>query len=142
MEGYLLSGGESTLYGLELGRQGHRRWSDPAAAEKMLREQFRLTIEDAYNLKVKSPTQVEKLAGMDKASLAKAKKRAKKGEAMPAEEQPIVGPVQWKRINALIVRNPAKPSVKLKASITTPYTAPALDGASFESVAEPGDDLA
>jgi hypothetical protein len=104
MEGHLLSGGESNLYGLELGRQGPRRWSDPDEAEKMLREQFRLTIEESYNLKVKSPTQVEKLAGMDKASIsAKKPKRVKKGEAAPAPlppaEPPIVGPTQWKRIS-------------------------------------------
>jgi hypothetical protein len=140
MEGYLLSGGESTLFGLELGRQGHRRWSDADAAEKMLREQFRLTIEDAYNLKVKSPTQIEKLANMDKASLAKAKKHAKKPETTEPLPPPVVGPVQWKRIGQLIVRNPAKPSVKLKDKIKTPYTPPALDGGAFQPAAESDDD--
>jgi hypothetical protein len=144
MEGHLLSGGESTLFGLELGRQGHRRWSDPEAAEKMLREQFRLTIEEAYNLKVKSPTQVEKLAGMDKASIAKGKPpRKKKGEDRPVPVEPItppiVGPRQWKAITELIVRNPAKPSVKLKDKIKTPYTPPALDGGAFQPVVDDDD---
>lgn len=146
MEGHLLGGGASDLFGLELGREGHRRWSDPAEAEKMLRETFRLKLEDAFNLKVKSPTQIEKLAGMDKASLsAKKPKKAKKGEEAPPPAAPalppIIGPVQWKRIGSLIVRNPAKPSVKPKSAIKAPYEVPKLDADDFQPVAESGDDL-
>ena len=46
-------------FGLELGRQGPRKWADKEAVEKLVREQFRLREADAYNMKLKSPTQFE-----------------------------------------------------------------------------------
>ena len=70
------------------GKLGNRAWSDKAAAEKMLREQFRLPVEKAYDLSVISPTTAEKLA--------------KAGD---------IGPRQWKTAEALIVRAPGKPHV-------------------------------
>jgi hypothetical protein len=86
------------------------------------------------------------MAGMDKASIsAKKPKKTKKGEAAPSPqppaEPPIVGPTQWKRISSLIVRSPAKPSVKPKAAIKTPYAPPPLDAGDFETVVE-ADDMA
>lgn len=43
------------------GRQGNRAWTDEAAAEEMLRKRFRLPMEEAYSMKVISPTQAEKV---------------------------------------------------------------------------------
>lgn len=43
------------------GKRGSRAWSDESAAEKMLRERFRLKVEEAYSMKLISPTQAEKL---------------------------------------------------------------------------------
>lgn len=48
-------------YKLVQGKRGNRAWSDVAVAEDLLRKKFRLTIEEAFNLKLKSPTQIEAL---------------------------------------------------------------------------------
>lgn len=48
-------------YKLVQGRQGNRSWTDAAAAEDLLRKQFRLPLEDAFTMKLKSPTQIEAL---------------------------------------------------------------------------------
>jgi hypothetical protein len=106
----MLAGGSVPGFGLELGRQGARKWVDPAAAEEVLRKQMRLTVEEAYNLKIKSPTQVEKLT---------------------EGEKPIVGPRQWKKLQDLVDRSPAKPSVKPVGLIKKPYQVPALDAGAF-----------
>ena len=55
----LLNREEVPGFGLELGRQGPRKWADKEAVEKLVREQFRLREADAYNMKLKSPTQFE-----------------------------------------------------------------------------------
>jgi hypothetical protein len=88
VERCLLAGQPVPGFKLVQGKQGNRAWSDPAAAEKMLREQFRLKVEDAYDLKLISPTSAEKLA--------------KAG---------TIGPRQWKAAEALIVRAAGKPHV-------------------------------
>jgi hypothetical protein len=59
--GILQSGGEVPGYKLVRGKRGARRWADAAAAEEYLRKTVRLPIEKAYNLKLVSPTQAEKL---------------------------------------------------------------------------------
>lgn len=61
VERELFNGRPVPGYKLVQGKRGNRAWSDPTAAEDLLRKQFRLTIEDAFNLKLKSPTQVEAL---------------------------------------------------------------------------------
>ena len=75
-------------YKLVQGKRGARQWADPAEAEKVLREQFRLPIEKAYDLKLISPTTAEKLA--------------KAGE---------IGPRQWAKVIPLIVQRDGAPSV-------------------------------
>lgn len=114
-ERQMLAGGKVPGFGLELGRQGARKWADPAVAEETLRKQMRLPIEDAYNLKLKSPTQIEKLTEGDK---------------------PLVGPRQWKKLQEMVIRPPAKPSVKPVGAIKNPYTPPALDAGAFPQVDE------
>ena len=88
VERRLLAGQPVPGYKLVQGKQGNRAWSDKAEAEKLLREVFRLPIEKAYDLALISPTSAEKLA--------------KAGD---------IGPRQWTRAEALIVRPAGKLSV-------------------------------
>lgn len=113
-------------FGLELGRQGHRKWGETAEAEKAFKT-FRLTVEQMYDLKLISPTRAEELA---------TQKRNRKGE--PVGPEPVIGPTQWKRLQKLIKREPAKPSVKPLDKIKELWVPPALDGGSFTEV--PGDE--
>lgn len=84
-----LSAGEPVPgYKLVQGKRGNRQWADPTEAEKVLREQFRLPVEKAYDLKLISPTTAEKLA--------------KAGE---------IGPRQWAKVIPLIVQRDGAPSV-------------------------------
>ncbi len=84
-----LSNGEPVPgYKLVPGKRGARQWADPAEAEKVLREQFRLPVEKAYDLKLISPTTAEKLA--------------KAGD---------IGPRQWPKLQPLIVQKDGAPSV-------------------------------
>jgi hypothetical protein len=80
-------------YKLVQGKKGARAWGDKEAAEKLLKEQFRLTTEQAYNLKLISPSQAEKLA------------TPPKKEGQPAA---IIGPRQWKKAKELIVQPTGK----------------------------------
>lgn len=84
-----LSAGEPVPgYKLVPGKRGNRQWADPAEAEKVLREQFRLPVDKAYDLKLISPTTAEKLA--------------KAGD---------IGPRQWAKVIPLIVQKDGAPSV-------------------------------
>ena len=114
-ERQMLAGGSVPGFGLELGRQGARKWVDPKAAEEVLRKQMRLTVEEAYNLKIKSPTQVEKLT---------------------EGTTPVVGPRQWKKLQELVDRSPPRPSVKPVGLIKKPYQVPALDAGAFPQADE------
>lgn len=70
------------------GKRGARTWSDAKAAEELLRKTFRLPIEQAYDLKLISPTSAEKLV--------------KAG---------AIGPRQWEKAKDLITQPDGKPSV-------------------------------
>lgn len=84
-----LSAGEPVPgYKLVQGKRGARAWANPTEAEKVLREQFRLPVEKAYDLKLISPTTAEKLA--------------KAGD---------IGPRQWAKVIPLIVQRDGAPSV-------------------------------
>ena len=132
VERRLLAGETVEGFGLELGRQGPRKFADEEAAENLLRRQMRLKLEDAYDFKLKSPTQIEKLSKPTK-------------DDGGAEVPPVIGPRQWKKVEALIVRSDAKPSVKPAATIKTPYVVPKPSGDDFapvtESAAADEDDL-
>jgi hypothetical protein len=82
---------------LVLGRGGPRKWMDPEKAEDYLRKTVRIKVEDTYNLKLKSPTQIED-------QVVKAKKMTDR---------------QWGNMQYNIVRTPAKLSVA-KASDKRP----------------------
>lgn len=73
---------------LVAGKRGARAWSNPQAAEELLRKTFRLNIEQAYDLKLISPTSAEKLV--------------KAG---------AIGPRQWEKAKDLITQPEGKPSV-------------------------------
>lgn len=84
-----LSAGEPVPgYKLVQGKRGARTWANWTEAEKVLREQFRLPVEKAYDLKLISPTTAEKLA--------------KAGD---------IGPRQWAKVIPLIVQRDGAPSV-------------------------------
>jgi hypothetical protein len=93
---------------LVAGKRGNRQWANPDEAEKVLREQFRLPVEKAYDLKLISPTSAEKLA--------------KAGE---------IGPRQWAKVIPLIVQKDGAPSVAPAAdprpAITVQPVAEAFD---------------
>ena len=72
------------------GRRGKRTWADPSEAEKLLKDTFRLKVEEMYDLKLISPTTADKLH---------------KGET------PVIGPRQWKKVEALITQRDGLPSV-------------------------------
>lgn len=130
VERRLLAAEEVPGYKLVQGRQGNRVWSDEKAAEEMLRKQFRLPIEQAYNLELISPTQAEKLAP----------KFDKEGKAKPGQAETPIGERQWKKLVPLIVRSDGKLSV---APVTDPRPAhvvtPVADD--FATVEEEGADL-
>jgi hypothetical protein len=81
-----------------------------------------------YEKKLISPTTAEKLAGFDRG-----KKKVKPGET------PKISEIRWKKMQKLIMRSPAKPSVKPIEKITEPWTPPAPDGSAFGVVPEEDD---
>jgi hypothetical protein len=97
----LLAGQQVPGFKLVLGKAGARKWADEAAAEDMLRKQFRLPVEKAYDLSLISPTTAEKLK--------------KAGD---------IGERQWKKAEALIVRSEPKPSVALATDKRDAYVPP------------------
>ena len=75
-------------YKLVAGKRGNRAWRNDKAAEELLRKTFRLTIEQAYDLKLISPTSAEKLT--------------KAG---------VIGDRQWTKVAELITQPEGKPAV-------------------------------
>lgn len=107
-ERVMLAGGELEDFGLELGRKGNRTFKDPEAATLLLRKKFRLKLEDCFNLKLKTPTQLEALTKpitLEDGSV----------------ESPPLGEKRWEQLCALVTQGDPKPSVKPKAVIKTPY---------------------
>lgn len=88
VERRLLAGTPVPRWKLVQGRAGARAWSDTEAAEEYLRKTVRLKVEQAYDLKLISPTSAEKLL---KAGAIK--------------------PKQWEKIETLVTRSEGRPSV-------------------------------
>jgi len=84
----LTEGEQVPGFKLVAGKRGNRAWSSEADAEEVLRKQMRLPIEKAFNLKLITPPQAEKLA--------------KAGD---------IGPRQWPKLQALITQKDGAPSV-------------------------------
>lgn len=118
VERRLLLDQEVPGFGLELGRQGPRKWKDREEIEELLRKKMRLSTEDVYNLKLKSPTQLEEMTKVPKGST----------------EKPLIGPRQWTSLKALVVRSDPKPSVKPANAITKPYKPTKPDASDFTAV--------
>jgi hypothetical protein len=88
VETRLMSGIPVPGFKLVQGKRGHRAWSDKTAAESLLKDTFRLKVEEMYDLSLISPTSAEKLS--------------KTG---------AIGPRQWIKVQSLITQPEGKPSV-------------------------------
>lgn len=86
----LQAGHEVPGYKLVEGGKGNRAWLDEAQVEGMLKT-MRLQPEEMYDFKLISPTTAEKLATQG--------------------EKPVIGPRQWKKLQAAIVRANREPKV-------------------------------
>ena len=87
VERRLLAGDGVPGYKLVQGKRGARQWTDPKAAEAMLKS-MRLPVEKAYDMKIISPTTAERLF--------------KAGD---------IGPRQWPKLGDLIVQREGSPHV-------------------------------
>jgi hypothetical protein len=85
VERRLLAGGAVEGWKLVEGKRGARAWADEKAAEELLRGKFRLTYEEAYDMKLISPTKAEKVLKDS--------------------------PRRWAQLEPLITQNGGKPSV-------------------------------
>ncbi len=109
VEGRLVKDEKVPGYKLVQGRKGARAWSDEAAAEALMRQKFRLKVEEAYDLKLISPTKAEKILG----------------------EQPK----RWAQLEKLITQSDGKPSVAPESDKRPAISvAPNADG--MENIAE------
>lgn len=106
----LAEGRDLPGFKLVAGKRGARAWTDAKAAEELLRKQFRLTVEQAYDLKLISPTSAEKLA--------------KSGD---------LGPKQWAKVQELIHQPDGKPHVA-PVSDSRPALAIAAKASEFDIV--------
>jgi hypothetical protein len=107
VERRLLRGDSVEGWGLELGRQGPRKWSQPQTVDEYLTNTVRLNVRQMCEVTLKSPTQLEKLA-----------------KAPTPKEKPLIGPRQWASLQKYIDRSPPKPSVKRALDIKEPYKVP------------------
>lgn len=99
----LLAGEDVPGYKLVAGKQGNRSWSDATEAEKVLKS-MRLKDADMYDFTLISPTTAEKLA-------PKYDKEGKVKPTKPGAPEPLIGPRQWVKLQALITRKPGNPHV-------------------------------
>ena len=118
----LLAGTPVPGFGLELGRKPPRKWDDVEGVAAAMKE-MRMSIEDRFNLKLKSPTQIEALCDPKK------------------NEKPILGPRQWKKLQERIRQGDPSPSVKPESLIKNPYK-PAPPSADAFSAVDDASDLA
>ena len=88
VESDLFSGVPVPGYKIVEGKRGNRAWGNPSEAELLLKERFRLKVEEMYDLKLISPTTAEKL-----------------------QKAGRIGPKQWKLVQGLITQSEGKPSV-------------------------------
>lgn len=125
VERRLLLGEKVEGYGLELGRQGARNWTDPKAVEELFRKKFRLPMEVVYDMKLISPTTAE--------TLAKVVRPSKKN---PTPTAPKLKALHWDQLQPLIVRSDPQPSVKPEYLIKEPYSPVQPDADAFDVIVE------
>lgn len=116
-------------FGLELGKKGHRKFTDPEQVETLLRKKFRLKVEDVYDFSLKTPTQLEKLTKIQKI-----------GSGTGAKLPPKLGQKQWGQLIELITQSDPKPSVKRLSVIKAPYAVSAPSADAFSAVPESQDE--
>lgn len=110
---------DGVAYKLVEGRAGNRAWTDTQKVEALLTEQLGSDL--AYNRKVISPADAEKLA--------KAKKARKGNPALPA----LIDAERWTALQGLMKQEPGKPVISL-ASDPKPAIDPATSGFTDQSV--------
>ena len=102
--------GKDGPYKLVMGKKGNRKWSDEKEVTDLFRNQFRMSIEETYDLSLISPTTAEK--------------RLKKAH-----------PTQWKRVSPLITQSEGSKHVA-NALDNRPAIEPIVPGAGMEIVTE------
>lgn len=125
VERKLLLGEDMPDFGLELGRQGNRKFINIEEAEAYCKK-IGLTQREMYSFKLKTPPQLEHLTKPEK---------GEDGKKLP----PVIGPTRWKRLTEMVTRDDAVPSVKPKSAIKVPYKPKPVDTSEFTPVVE--DDL-
>lgn len=124
VERRLMAGEDIADFGLELGRQGNRKWTNPGAVETLLKKTYRLKMEDMYSMEMKSPTQIEKLTKTVK-------------EEDGSVIAPKLGVKRWSKLQKdFIDRADAKPSVKLKSAIKVAWKPTPILADEFTPVVE------
>lgn len=118
VERRLLAGQSVEGWGLELGRQGARKWTDEGSVEQYLSKTVRLNVREMCEVELKSPTQLEKLT-----------KPGKDGKS-------VIGQRQWAVLERFIGRADARPSVKPAAQIKQPYVVKPLSDDAFSAVGD------
>ncbi len=88
VESELFAGHPVPGYKVVAGKRGNRKWSNPDEAEALMKDTFRLKLEEMYKFSLISPTQAEKLS-----------------------EQGTIGPRQWPKLVAMITQDEGSPSV-------------------------------
>lgn len=83
VERRLLAGQSVDGFKLVEGKRGNRQWSDPAAAEKLLKS-FRLRQAEMYDLKLISPTAAEKLFKENPKRWEKVREHVSQSEGKPS----------------------------------------------------------
>lgn len=132
VERRLLANVEVPDFGLELGREGNRKWDDPTKAEDYMRKTLRLPMEVVYDMKLISPTSAEELA-------PKLNKDGIEIPLKPSAPVPKMKLRQWEKLKVLIARSPAVPSVKPLSQIKVLYKPTAPDADAFEVIDENAD---
>jgi hypothetical protein len=100
------------------GRKGARAWRSEKEAEDALKA-MRLTIEQMYKLELISPAQAEKLA-------PKFDKHGKPKPVKEGEPQPLIGPRQWAKLQALITQADGKIGIAPDSDPAPAVTLPAV----------------
>lgn len=109
VERRLVSGEPVPGWKLVQGRKGARAWTNEQEAEELLRKTFRLKVEDAYDMKLISPTKAEKVLADS--------------------------PRKWKKAQALITQSEGKPSVAPESDKRPAITVGAV-ASDFEDIAD------
>lgn len=117
VESDLFSGVPVPGYKLVEGKRGNRAWSSTEAAEALLKDRFRLKVEEMYDLKLVSPTTAEKLQKAGK-----------------------IGPKQWKLVQELITQSEGKPSVAPESD-NRPALVIKPTADDFDDITGDGDDM-